>query len=85
MSDRLLKEPDVINLMMKWYGNGASTPAIIRAIKEIPSHQGKWEKLVDENNPYRIRCSICMHSLLTREVFPYCPYCGARMKGVEDD
>ena len=85
MSDRLLKEPDVINLMMKWYGNGASTPAIIRAIKEIPSHQGKWEKLVDENNPYRIRCSICMRSLLTREVFAYCPFCGAHMKGIDDE
>lgn len=83
--NKVVKTKDVTNLMMKWYGNGTSTPAIIRAIEEIPSQQGEWEKLVDENNPYRIRCSICMNSLITREVFAYCPFCGACMKGISDE
>ena len=45
--------------------------------------QGKWKRYY--NN---LICSECDHwvvSYIGRETYPYCPWCGAKMKGADDE
>ena len=65
---------------------------IYDALEAIPSAdrpQGEWiiEKTLYDN--YNYRCSYCdwyeCHAYPDVEPYNYCPNCGARMKGADDD
>ena len=54
--------------------------AIDMAIEALSERTGEW---VDKGNWMGIECSRCKcHS---RYVTPFCPQCGAKMKGGEDE
>lgn len=57
---------------------------IIGALEEVPSAQrkGKWIYL---NGLDAFECSVCGRQMV-RNIFDYCPWCGAEMtKGEEDE
>lgn len=47
-----------------------------------PVRHGRWE-VIDEAEPRRYGCSICRR--LSWYMDNYCPYCGARMDGDENE
>lgn len=51
--------------------------------EQEPVKHGRWE-LVDEAVPQRWSCSKCL-SLMWHSDFSYCPSCGAKMDGEEDE
>ena len=57
------------------------------AIEAEPIKHGRWK---DKEDPYGFFdtipvCSECGHTTKMREKYRYCPNCGARMDGGEDD
>lgn len=56
--------------------------AIIRNIPSVDRPQGEWE----DYDRYMKRCSKCgwIHDIL-HYGDDYCPHCGARMKGADDE
>lgn len=56
---------------------------IMEAIDKLPSaeRRGKWEFIGGYG--YQYRCTACI--LCAEHKTRYCPNCGARMKGVDDD
>ena len=57
--------------------------AITRMVNKAPTIEPKKGEWIDKGNWMGIECSRCKcHS---RYVTPFCPQCGARMKGVEDE
>lgn len=53
------------------------------AVKLLPSAQrkGKWIYLTGLD---AFECSVCGRQMV-RNIFDYCPWCGAEMKGEEDE
>ena len=101
MNDDLIRRSDAINLCEKWRNrtnehhdkNGwYIADTLLKATKELPSAdrpQGEWiiEKTLYDN--YNYRCSYCdwyeCHAYPDVEPYNYCPNCGARMKGADDE
>lgn len=93
MSDRLLKESDVLRIAFQ-------LPLVVNsafadAVKALPSAdrlQGEWIVNISD---YKSVCSVCganeTHFIYGRDMWyglgksKFCPYCGAKMKGVDDD
>lgn len=85
MSDRLLKESDVLKIAFQ-------LPLVVNsafadAVKALPSAdrlQGEW---IYTNDPLRLNdewaCSRCGNISFVKTNF--CDRCGAQMKGVDDD
>ena len=85
MSDRLLKESDVLRIAFQ-------LPLVVNstfadAVKALPSAdrpQGEW---IYTNDPLRLNdewaCSRCGNISFVKTNF--CPRCGAKMKGADDD
>lgn len=98
MSDRLLKESDVMRALYKLketvikhkdlsYYDGLSDA--FEAIQDLPSAdkpQGEWISVCGNK---QCDCSVCGkgfdHTYEWIEQWNYCPLCGAKMKGVDDD
>ena len=88
MSDRLLKESDVLKIAFQ-------LPLVVNsvfanAVKALPSAdrpQGRW--IYDRYDSRGVnRCSECgveIKGYGENIPFPNCPYCLARMKGAEDE
>ena len=80
MSD-LIRREDAIKALYEY--SFVSKNVIEREIKAIPTAdrpQGEW---IDKGNWMGIECSRCKcHS---RYVTPFCPQCGARMKGADNE
>ena len=111
MSDRLLKELDVLKAIDRRIEELSKDPIFIRKngiidimgvkkhILAIPSAdrpQGKWiedpEGNWDDTDRGEYECSSCgfrMYPYISdeafREKYKFCPNCGAKMKGVDDD
>ena len=82
MSDRLLKESDVLKIAFQ-------LPLVVNsvfadAVKALPSTdrpQGEWIIKTDANDNTYGRCSICGMKQYAGQL-NFCPDCGARMKGI---
>ena len=94
MSDTVKREKVIatINTMYDCCDTGDITDyrdLMLEAVKVLPSAdrpQGKWRKRFGS-----INCSVCEHSHWSAcfedlvKSFNYCPNCGARMKGADDE
>lgn len=85
MSDRLLKESDVLRIAFQL--PLVVNSAFANAVKALPSAdrpQGEW---IYTNDPLRLNdewaCSRCGNISFMETNF--CDRCGAQMKGVDDD
>ena len=84
MNDDLIRRSDVINLL--WYFQDECCSAIVGDVERLPSAdrpQGKWKQNVFRSDTYRYECSNCKAHHRAR--YDYCPSCGCRMKGADDD
>lgn len=85
MSDRLLKESDVLRIafQLPLVVNSAFADAV-KALPSADRPQGEW---IYTNDPLRLNdewaCSRCGNILFVKTNF--CDRCGAQMKGVDDD
>ena len=78
MNDDLIRRSDAIKTVNAFLG----TDLIVERIKRLPSAdrpQGEWEY-----NGFGSKCSECGFSLVGGE-YRFCPNCGARMKGADDE
>ena len=81
MSDRLLKESDVLRIafQLPLVVNSAFADAV-KALPSADRPQGEW---IDDDFVGQYRCSECDYYAI--DEYDYCPHCGARMKGADDD
>ena len=85
MSDRLLKESDVLQIAFQLPYVVIS--AFADAVKALPSAdkpQGEWIIEIDANGYTYGRCSICGMRQYAGQL-NFCPDCGAKMKGADDE
>ena len=83
MSEDLIKREDAIEALKGREGilpDAYTAVAIINAIPSADRPQGEW---IDDG--FAHRCSICGKQGVGIEYYNYCPNCGARMKGVDDE
>ena len=95
MSDDLIKRSDAIAELWDMTTEdcpnpGAAVGKCMEAIRRLPSAdrpQGEWKRrLVDSGFNADWVCSECGYRVKTDFVsFNYCPNCGARMKGADDE
>lgn len=93
MSDRLLKESDVLRIAFQL--PLVVNSAFANAVKALPSAkrpQGEWIRISGDwiDGPcgaryFPIRCSVCGYSTYDDDATNYCPNCGVRMKGADDE
>ena len=87
MSDRLIKESDVMRIafQLPYVVNSA----FFDAVKVLPSADrstGEWILVKGSNGKDYHKCSKCLHIQEITDVKNYCAVCGARMyKGGEDE
>ena len=93
MSD-LIKREDAIDAVIEWYGcKPNDIEAFEKIIKAIPSAdrpQGEWLKFGLGRGTRILFCTNCERKI---EVplsqgdsnYDFCPHCGARMKGADDE
>ena len=96
MSEDLIKRSDAAEVVYK----ALKTPSLkgvltdtmslaIALVRNIPSadrSQGEWiVSYIDGIK--QTECSACKESFITYDVYGwnYCPWCGAKMKGVDDE
>lgn len=94
MSD-LIKREDAIKAIKQWRDNDGSLFDVglnqaIREIKRLPSAdrpQGEWKSVKASIYPYGydVECSICGHRMGSSFGYKFCPMCGAKMKGADDE
>lgn len=92
MSD-YIKRDDALDIVAHNCVNGEITLNIyaIDGIYEIPPadvtlvKHGRWYKDDQDKLLMRIRCSICNKAIYSENHFAYCPNCGARMDGENDE
>ena len=75
-------------------GKGLTYEILVDYIESIPSAERKGEWIVRNNTDFyggeECACSVCDYGYSTKAFFEpwnfkYCPHCGARMKGAEDE
>lgn len=84
MAEYIAREA-VVQLLMKHRSYLASNVQNIPAADVEPVVHGRWvegvEIQTDTSTLYDYTCSVC--SIVTTRESPYCPNCGAHMKGGE--
>lgn len=80
MSDRLLKESDVLKIafQLPLVVNSAFADAV-KALPSADKPQGEWIIEIDANGYTYGRCSICGMKQYAGQL-NYCPDCGSRMR-----
>ena len=58
---------------------------IIQAADVAPVRHGEWEIVVGSNGKEYMVCTCCRVSQDLTGVFTYCPNCGCRMDGGDDE
>ena len=84
MSDDLIKRSDVINLL--WYFQDECCSAVVGDVEKLPSAdrpQGQWIEMY-RNGFGNIIC-MCSKCNFHTTKSNFCPNCGARMKGADDE
>ena len=87
MKTDLISRQDAVDALYKMLhdcfgADDEELDAVITTLNELPSEQrkGKWIYLTGLD---AFECSVC-GSAMVRNIFDYCPWCGARMvKGKE--
>ena len=83
MSDRLLKESDVLEAILGWETDPLDEE-LERAVKAIPSaDRPQAHYIKGENGEWY--CSNCKRIDDKYSVANFCWYCGCRMKGTDDE
>lgn len=87
MNDDLIKRSDAISKTLCISFNGTPRMVVflddIKAIPPADRPHGKW--IEKEYNGIRYyECEKCCGEVLTNYYY-YCPWCGVRLKGAEDD
>lgn len=100
MNKDLIKREDAIKAIKQWRDNDGSLFDVglnqaIREIKRLPSAdrpQGEWKPFDLKWGRSIYACSACEEAIAVpcgwsggKPIYDYCPMCGARMKGVDDD
>ena len=89
MRDRIRRE-DAIDVIKQATIHSEDESLAVEALENLPSaeHKGKWIEVDDADNRISGRCSNCGWEahLYEDDVIgmPYCPNCGADMRGEED-
>ena len=86
MNDRLLKESDVIEAFKgreSLIHDVYTATAIIKSVPTADRPQGEW-KPKNHHTDYCSNCGFEETQWRTAD-YNYCPSCGARMKGVDDE
>ena len=85
MSDDLIRRSDVYKAIDDWLAG--RVPNL--NIKDIPSAdrpQGEWiDRGMRVPSSWVKKCSLCGHETDTWRWCNFCPNCGARMKGADDE
>lgn len=84
MEDIIYRE-DAINLL--WYFQDECCSAVVGDFEKLPSAdrlQGEWIIEKDTNGNTYGRCSVCSMKQYAGQL-NYCPNCGCRMKGADDE
>lgn len=101
MSDDLIKREDAIKAVWECYKmvaerdipqnvDLAMVDAMQATLSAIPSAdrlQGEWIPKKASIHPYGydVECSVCGHRMGSSFGYKFCPMCGARMKGADDE
>ena len=91
MSDDLIKRSDAIKATWQepTYTDPLNVLTEVRdRIEAIPSAdkpQGEWIFVEEFMGINRYKCSVCEREELCTRLSNYCPNCGAKMKGEDDD
>ena len=93
----ILQKPAIHGSEGSWYHADDIRDAL-NAVPSADRPQGKWIHEIDDMGIYRqhaVRCSNCKCGFTnayvvllcgdTGDLFRYCPSCGARMKGADDE
>ena len=94
MSDDLIRRSDAIKALRKRWARtinydgigediGEECEEAINSIPVTDRPQGEWKQNVFRSDIYRYECSNCKAHHRAR--YDYCPSCGARMKGADDE
>ena len=90
MSEKIYRDDAIKSLDNAWI-NGTSLLNANEAIKQLndlPSAdrpQGEWIFVEEFMGINRYKCSVCEREELRTHLSNFCPNCGARMKGAEDE
>ena len=87
MSDRLLKESDVLKIafQLPLVVNSAFADAV-KALPSADRPQGEWIFVESKISDRKLKkCSVCGLGYVSLKPDNYCPNCGARMKGADDE
>lgn len=82
----LIKRKDAINLVKRAMEEGLIPTYYLGLAPTIEPKHGKW--VVSYTGGIKqTECSACGESFITYDVYGwrYCPWCGARMKGADDE
>ena len=83
----LIKREDAIKWFEPYADRGLKIPVetVIQNLNDIPSaeNNGEWERIPYSMADYGRRCSLCHFKVGNPTNF--CPNCGARMKGADDE
>lgn len=58
---------------------------LIKQIEELERPTGKWKFCEGVTTQGYLKCSICEYADFRKAHFNYCPNCGAKMKGGEEE
>ena len=83
-----IKREAVIDLITRRYENPEICTQEINSIPVAdvaPVVHGRWESVVGSNGKEYMVCTCCRVSQDLTGVFTYCPNCGCRMDGGDDE
>ena len=88
MSEDFIKRSDAIRAVADYFDY--SRRFVESILSEVPSTdrpQGEWKSVKASIYPYGydVECSVCGFRMGSSFGYKYCPNCGCRMKGADDE